>query len=81
MARETIKKIDEDMRAQRTEDGTAKAIGKRALASRQVLAEALERKLSSYEDLLGKALPDVSDGLGRLRARITAAMLTTEDTK
>ena len=51
------------------------ALGKRAIATRQVEAEAMLKKVVSYEKLLGMQL-DVRSKVENLQANIVAAALT-----
>ncbi len=53
-------------------------LGSRALQTRQARATRLEQKLSSYEEALGRAMPELSVRLEGLRANLAAALLAAE---
>jgi hypothetical protein len=56
-------------------------LGVRAMETRTACAEAMERKLAKYEELLGRSLSDLTGRLETIRGNIAAAILAAEADK
>ena len=72
-AKQDIDRIDEEVQKTITTPDDEKALGTRALRSRVTEVDQLRGKVSDYERLLGKAMPEIQFALMNLSAAVTEA--------
>lgn len=72
-AADEAKKIEEEL--------ASGELGVRAMETRTACAEAMERKLAKYEELLGRSLSDLTDRLETIRGNLAVAILAAEAKK